>query len=119
VVPVALLKSSLARFQGARLNFAHLNPDSAVQHKGELSELFKGVDVQLVASSICALKLLFSDTKFILTTDPVLWNTSEVYCEMKKKIDSLGVVNDVAERAIKLITDLSKDLFRCRRIFPN
>jgi hypothetical protein len=44
-----VLKSSLSRIEGTRLNFAHLNPKSAVQHIGELNDLFKGVDLQLIA----------------------------------------------------------------------
>jgi hypothetical protein len=42
-----VLKSSLSRIEGARLNFAHLNLGSAVQHIGELNDLFKVVDLQL------------------------------------------------------------------------
>jgi hypothetical protein len=43
-----VLKSLLARFQGKRLNFAHLSPGSAI---GELNDLIKGVDMQLIAVS--------------------------------------------------------------------
>jgi hypothetical protein len=46
-----VLKSSLSRVEGARLSFAHLNPGSAVQHISELNDLFKGVDLQLIAVS--------------------------------------------------------------------
>jgi Reverse transcriptase (RNA-dependent DNA polymerase) len=46
-----VLKSSFARVRGARLNFVHLNPGSAVPYIGELNELFKGVDMQLIAVS--------------------------------------------------------------------
>jgi hypothetical protein len=46
-----VLKSSLSRIEGARLNFGHLNPGSAVQHIGELNDLFKGLDLQLIAVS--------------------------------------------------------------------
>jgi hypothetical protein len=46
-----VLKSSLTRVQGARLNFAHLNPGSAVPHIGELNDLFNGVDLQMIAVS--------------------------------------------------------------------
>jgi hypothetical protein len=45
------LKSSLSRFQGARLNFAHLNPGSAVPFVGELNKLFNGRDLQMIAAS--------------------------------------------------------------------
>jgi hypothetical protein len=46
-----VLKSSFARIQGAKLNFAHLNPGSAVPYIGEMNELFRGVDLQMVAIS--------------------------------------------------------------------
>jgi hypothetical protein len=46
-----VLKSSFARVQGPRLNFAHLNPGSAVPHIGEMNEIFNGVDLQLIAVS--------------------------------------------------------------------
>jgi hypothetical protein len=46
-----VLKSSLSRVEGARLSFAHLNPGSVIQHIGELNDLFKGVDLQLIAVS--------------------------------------------------------------------
>jgi hypothetical protein len=46
-----VLKSSLSRVGGPRLSFAHLNPGSAVQHIGELNDLFERVDLQLIAVS--------------------------------------------------------------------
>jgi hypothetical protein len=42
-------KSCLARGRGARLNFSHLIPSGAVQHVGELNDLLKWVDLQIVA----------------------------------------------------------------------
>jgi hypothetical protein len=46
-----VLKSSFARVQGPKLNFAHLNPGSAVPHIDELNDLFFGVDLQVIAVS--------------------------------------------------------------------
>jgi hypothetical protein len=46
-----VLKSSLSRVQGNKLNFAHLNPGSAVPHTDELNDLFCNVDLQLIAVS--------------------------------------------------------------------
>jgi Reverse transcriptase (RNA-dependent DNA polymerase) len=46
-----VLRSSFARVHGNKLNFAHLNPGSAVPHIGELNELFVNVDLQLIAVS--------------------------------------------------------------------
>jgi hypothetical protein len=46
-----VLMSSISRFGGASLNFAHLNPGTAVPHIGELNKLFNGVDMQLFAVS--------------------------------------------------------------------
>jgi hypothetical protein len=46
-----VLKSSFTRIRGNKINFAHLNPGSAVPHIGELNELFLNVDLQLIAVS--------------------------------------------------------------------
>lgn len=46
-----VLRSSFSRVTGNRLNFAHLNPGSAVPHIGEMNELFNNVDLQLIAVS--------------------------------------------------------------------
>jgi len=68
-----------------------------------------------------------------LKKDPSLWNTDKDYLHGKKNVFSLNVVNDTAERAVKLMEDyhgrLTKDdekselLLRCvqkhRRLHPN
>jgi hypothetical protein len=59
------------------------------------------------ATSICALRHLPIDTQFYLTTDPANWNDNEIHHRFKRSIDPLSVVNDFAERSIKLISDLS------------
>jgi hypothetical protein len=46
-----VLKSSFRRVHATTFNFAHLNPGSAVQHIGEMDELFCGVNLQLIAVS--------------------------------------------------------------------
>jgi hypothetical protein len=59
------------------------------------------------ATSICALQHLSIDRQFYLTTDPANWNDNEIHHRLKRSIDPLSVVNDFAERSIKLISDLS------------
>jgi hypothetical protein len=46
-----VLKSSFAHIRGAKLNFAHMNPGSAVPHIGELNAILDGTDLQVVAVS--------------------------------------------------------------------
>jgi hypothetical protein len=60
-------------------------------------------------TSICALQQLNIDTEFILRTDPVTWEQNEVYHGFQESIKVLNVTNDLAERTIKMITDLSSN----------
>lgn len=47
-----VLKSSFKRVQAYSLNFAHINPGSAVPHIAEMNELFSGIDdLHLIAIS--------------------------------------------------------------------
>jgi hypothetical protein len=46
-----VLKSSFKRVRASSLNVVHLNPGSAVPHIGEMNEMFRDVDLQLVAVS--------------------------------------------------------------------
>jgi hypothetical protein len=46
-----VLKSSFARVHGPRLNFAHINPGSAVPHIGELNAILNETDLHIVAVS--------------------------------------------------------------------
>jgi hypothetical protein len=46
-----VMKSSFSRIRGAKLNFAHLKPGSAVPYIDEMNKLFHGVDIQLIAVS--------------------------------------------------------------------
>jgi hypothetical protein len=56
-------------------------------------------------SSIAALQLLGVNSNFILNEDPTVWEEALWYNNAEKLVKSLKVVNDMAERAIKLITD--------------
>jgi hypothetical protein len=46
-----VLKSSFKQVQTISLNFVHLNPGSVVPHIGEMKEMFRDVNFQLVAVS--------------------------------------------------------------------
>lgn len=68
-----------------------------------------------------------------LNQDPITWNTNVSYLNGKEVIKSLKVINDIAERAVKLIQDYNgrvvrdaeqqEFLLRCvqehRRLYPN
>ena len=62
-----VLKSSFAHLSGARLNFAHLNPGSAVPHIGELNSIFDGTDLQAIAVSETWFKTKHSDAQVSLS----------------------------------------------------
>jgi hypothetical protein len=64
-------------------------------------ELWNLVD----ASSICALQLLKVDLDLILYKDPSTWEEHQSYKDAVAFVASISVVNDMAERAIKLITE--------------
>lgn len=46
------------------------------------------------------------DSSFLLE-DPVHWPENEIYKEARQRVCALQVVNDVAERAVKLATDFN------------
>jgi hypothetical protein len=46
----------------------------------------------------------------ILKIDPATWEVSPKYQEMKAMVKALKVVNDVAERAIALMTNYNENL---------
>lgn len=68
-----------------------------------------------------------------LNQDPITWNTNISYLNGKEVIKSLKIVNDIAERAVKLIEDYNgrvvkneeqqEFLLRCvqehRRLYPD
>lgn len=55
----------------------------------------------------------FNLKKEFLELDPSCWSNDENYCKNKNVLKSLRVVNDVSERAVRLVTDyctcLTKD----------
>jgi hypothetical protein len=59
------------------------------------------------STSVCALRALKVDLNIILHEDPTEWNDRLQYLKTVEEIRSLKVVNDTAERAIKLITQCS------------
>ncbi len=60
------------------------------------------------SSSICAMTSLHLDTEFLLRTDPSGWPNAKQYENCRQNAASLSATNDTAERAIALMTDLSK-----------
>lgn len=61
-------------------------------------------------SSMAALKSLKLDIQFMFNHDASHWKNLEEYKTAKKIVDSLPVVNDCAERALKLATDFNESL---------
>jgi hypothetical protein len=51
------------------------------------------------------LNIFGSDTEFLPNIDPSVWANDEKYASMKIQVTSIKVTNDVAERAISLMTD--------------
>lgn len=64
----------------------------------------------VTSSSLCALKSFKFNIDFIFCNDPSAWNNIQEYLEIKKYIDSLKVVNDVAERNVALISTFNDSL---------
>jgi hypothetical protein len=61
------------------------------------------------STSTSAMRSLGIEEHFLLETDPDLWTESEQFRNYRERIKSIAVTNDVAERAIGLITNLTKD----------
>lgn len=89
------------------------------------------IDTFISSNSRCLFARYQIDEKF-LTLDPTEWGENQEYKEAKALIDSIKVVNDVAERGVKLISDyndLTVDedqkqyLLQCvqlhRNLYPN
>lgn len=68
----------------------------------------KDLDDLVGSSSMTALKSLKLDIKFMFENDVSQWKSLDSYCTAKKTVDSLHVVNDVAERSLKLMTDFNE-----------
>ena len=64
----------------------------------------------ITSSSLRTLQLLRLDTNFIMTNDPETWNDSPLYMQNKCIVDSLKVVNDMAERSIALMSDFNSSI---------
>lgn len=74
-------------------------------------------------TTLPALQLLDIDINELLKHDPSKWEELGVYQKGKRVVESLGVVNDVAERKVKLATDFNsfgtKDEEVKQQIFQN
>lgn len=57
------------------------------------------------AETSCFFEILKLNRSFMDTTTPAEWSTNPEYQEAAERVKGLNVVNDVAERAVKLITD--------------
>jgi hypothetical protein len=77
--------------------------DTTNVHSKTLSQLVDG-------TSIAAMKLLKLDTDFLINTNPRYWAESEKFKDMKRTLDNLKVINDVAERAVALATSYNQSL---------
>ena len=66
----------------------------------------KTIDEFIYPNSINFFRRFDIKTSF-LNIDPQFWNINEDYQDAKKKLQSLKVVNDCAERAVKLIEDFN------------
>lgn len=62
------------------------------------------------SSSITVLKSLRLDVEFMFENSVRVWHSLEEYRTAKKIVDSFKVVNDTAERALKLMTDVNGSL---------
>lgn len=56
-------------------------------------------------TTLPALRLLDTAIDDIIKHDPSEWEELAAYQKMKRVVENLGVINDVAERKIKLATD--------------
>jgi galactokinase len=76
-----------------------------------VENLNKKTLTQLVdGSSISTLQTLRFDVEFLLKTDLATWEYSAKYQEIKAVVETLKVINDVAERAIALMTNYNESL---------
>lgn len=70
----------------------------------------KDLDDFVDASSMTVLKSLNVDIQFMFENDASDWKNLDSYRTAKNIIDSLFVVNDCAERTLKLMTDFNESL---------
>jgi hypothetical protein len=125
VMPLLLFSKKLTVFQKVELQ------NEIKKYEGDWSQR----DVQLKkmgklekrticsfvgAASICGLRTLGINTEFILNSDPATWNNSPEYEANESIIMALKVVNDCAERGVKLMskynTSRTKDELQLQNI---
>lgn len=70
----------------------------------------KELDDLVDASSMSVLKSMQIDIQFMFDNHTNTWNQLESYQKSKKIVDSFHVVNDCAERTLKLMTDFNESL---------
>lgn len=68
----------------------------------------KELDDLVTSSSMTVLKSLKLDIDFMFENDVGHWKTLDSYKIAKDRIDSIHVVNDCAERSLKLMTDFNE-----------
>lgn len=71
--------------------------------------LDKEIDYFVSSRTLIFFKRFEIDTYF-LNTDPDVWCENQHYLKAKKIVDGLRVVNDTAERVVKLIQDFNSSL---------
>lgn len=86
--------------------------DVGALHKKQLHEL-------VGPSSLSALKLIGVDIQFMCDFDAAQWNEQPEYKIAKSFVDSLKVVNDVAERSLKLMTDVNGKFTKSENVTQN
>jgi hypothetical protein len=69
--------------------------------------LNKELPINLISSKSCKLFKRFGISSDYLKMDPSEWNNNPAYKSAKITIDSLQIVNDTAERGVKLIEDFN------------
>ncbi|XP_050548499.1 uncharacterized protein LOC126910163 [Daktulosphaira vitifoliae] len=92
----------------------HCTPEKESQKKF----ILKFEDLQHFLSKDLPLDILGNDSKNIfekfnmftdfLKVQPDKWNENEGYIEGKRVVESIKVVNDTAERGVKLLTDFNE-----------
>lgn len=99
----------------------------------EVDELVdKDIDYFVSPQTVNFFKRFKIDTDF-LNTDPDVWCKNENYLKAQKIVKGLRIVNDTAERGVKLIQDFNSSLTKdeeqrqfvlqvvaeCRHVFPD
>ena len=69
--------------------------------------LNKELPINLISWKSCKLFKRFGISSDYLKMDPSEWNNNPAYKSVKITIDSLQIVNDTAERGVKLMEDFN------------